>query len=525
MKVDFSRDEVRLVHRIQHKFATWCLLLSALLAEFPIHLATAEDGPAAGRHLLFDDQLIDPQRTHKIQTVLTKPYSIERVFRPEMPWEALGFIFYSTVIDHEGTAMLYYGCYDAEKGKHLCLATSKDGRNWTRPHLEQTEFNGNRANNIFPFEAVEAGVFYDPSASPEKRFRLLHNRHWPAPETAGVYVSSSQDGINWMQDETRLFPRVPDSQPSAFFEPKDGHYHIYQRAWTPDRKRAISHVAVEDLENPWPFDETVAPLHVWGPDKVATPSEELPIVIGPDSHDAENIHLYTSGVVRYPWASDSYFAFPAIYFHFTGPALKARALDANDGTFDVQMAVSRNGVQWQRFREPWIEPDYHDGIALQLVSLTTGMIRRGRRLHQFFVGWPYTHNRPVEWDRNPESRDEWMKSDLGGIYRATTRVDGFVARKAGNEEGVLTTRLLKFEAETKLLLNIDTSGTGYATVAIVDKDGKSLTGFDHADCELIHADEIDFPVRWKDAKAIPPGNHRLEVRMRSARIWAVEFAK
>ncbi|MEM7011779.1 MAG: hypothetical protein AAF585_09875 [Verrucomicrobiota bacterium] len=500
--------------------------LTLLAAIFPLEPANADDAPvlaAAGRHLLFDDQLIDPDHTRKIETTLTKPYAIERVFRPEQPWEALGFIFYSTVIDHKGTAMLYYGCYDAEKGKHLCLATSKNGQDWTRPSLGLTEFEGSTDNNLFPFEAVEAGVFLDPSAPPEKQFRLLHNCYWPDPAAAGVYLSSSSDGINWIQNETRLFPRVPDSQPSAFFDPKDSRYHIYQRAWTSERKRAISHVKVRDLEKPWPFDETVEPLHIWGTDRVATPSNELPIVMSPDALDAENVHLYTSGAIRYPWASDAYFAFPAAYFHFKGQALEARALDANDGTFDVQIAVSRDGVEWERFREPWVEPDYRDGVALQLVSMTTGMIRRGREIHQFFVGWPYTHNRPVEWDRDPERRAEWIAKDLGGIYRATTRVDGFVARAAGNEEGILTTRELEFEMATRLRLNIDTSGIGYASVAIVGEDGRPLPGYAHKDCELIHADEVDFQVRWQNEDLIPAGIYRIEVEMRSARIWAIEF--
>ena len=338
---------------------------------------------------------------------------------------------------------------DEEKGKHLCLATSKDGQTWVRPDLGLTEFNDNRDNNLFPFEAVEAGVFLDPSASPEKRFRLLHNRHWPDPVTAGVYLSDSPDGIHWVENETRLFPRVPDSQPSGFFNQRDNCYHIYQRAWTSDRKRAVSLVAVDKLEKPWPFDETVEPLKFWGPDKVATPSLELPIVMKPDQRDADNVHLYTSGVIRYPWASDTYFGFPAAYFHFKGPALESRALDGNDGTFDVQIAVSRDGVQWNRFREPWVEPDYRDGVALQLVSMATGMIRRGREIHQFFVGWPYTHNRPVEWDRDPESRTGWTKKDLGGIYRATTRVDGFVARKIACDSLTKTEQTWKMSIEAK----------------------------------------------------------------------------
>lgn len=479
----------------------------------------------AGRHLFLDDQLWDPAKSSDVERRMTPLKDIRRVLKPERPWEELGFIFYSAVVDHEGTAMLYYGCYDGNKGKHLALATSGDGLEWTRPDLGQTVFRGSGKNNLFPFEAVEAGVFLDPAAPAAKRFRLLHNRRWPDPETAGVYLSHSPDGVHWTQHPTRLLPRIPDSQPSAFWDPRAGRHVIYLRAWDP--KRSIARVAVSDLESPWPFDGSVPPRHAWGRDRVATVGRELPIVMRPDDRDPGNVHLYTSAVFRYPWAKDAWLAFPAAYFHFTGKALRARALDGNDGTFDVQLALSRDGIRWERFREPWVEPDRIDGLTLQLVSMGTGMIRRGRELRQYFVGWPHTHNRPVKWDRDLRDREESRRRDLGGIYCATTRVDGFVAMTAGGREGVLTTRPLTI-AGGRLRLNSDTSGTGQATVAVLDASGSPLTGYSHEDCEVIHADEIDHPVRWRDGAELhlPQGaTTRLQVRMRNARIWALEIVE
>ena len=79
--------------------------------------------------------------------------------------------------------------------------------------------------------------------------------------------------------------------------------------------------------------------------------------------------------------------------------------------------------------------------------------------------------------------------------------------------------------KSRLQLNIDASGTGYATVALVNEKGESMAGFTHEDCELIHADEIDYPVRWKSGDQMPAGIHRIEIRLRSARIWAIEIAK
>ncbi|MAS95366.1 MAG: hypothetical protein CMO55_19375 [Verrucomicrobiales bacterium] len=473
--------------------------------------------------LAINDTFVDWARTSGIERRINPPGDIRRVLKPEMPWEALGLIFYCTVIDYEGTAMLYYGCYDKGKKKHLCLATSKDGIQWSRPELGLTDYGGSKENNLFPQEAVEAGVFIDPSVPEEKRFRMLHNRNWPDPETAGVYLSSSPDGINWKQHETRLFPFVPDSQPSAFWDKKNECYAIYLRAWDP--KRSIARVAVPNIETPWPFDESVEPLHVWGEEKVPTPSRELPIVMRPDERDPENVHLYTSTAFRYPWANRTYLAFPAAYFHYKGDRWKDRALDGNDGTFDVQLAVSSDGVTWKRFREPWIEPDLIDGLQLQLVSMGQGMIRRGNLLHQYFVGWPYTHNQPVEWDRKPEIRDGWSKKDLGGIYCATNRLDRFVSLSAGPEGGTLTTEPVTLVGNS-ISLNVDTSGTGFATMALLDVSGSPLDGFDHSDCVAIHTDSLDHFVTWKsDRPELGESPVRIQLKLQNARVFAIRIGK
>lgn len=510
-KVDPSRTSCRWI---------WPALLLCSIAQPLQALFTAIYLPP-GRHLFLDDKLVDPALTDKVSRQMTPPTQIRRVLKPEMPWEGLGFIFYSTALDHNGTAMLYYGCYDGDKGKHLALAMSQDGLTWKRPNLGLTKFQGNPDNNLFPMEAVEAGVFIDPNAPPEKRFRLLHNKHWPSPEQGGVYLSNSPDGIHWKPHPTRLLPMVPDSQPSAFWDPTTSKYNIFLRAWAP--KRSIGRVETCDIESPWPFNQTASPYHVWGKHRVPTIGYELPVVMSPDDNDPPNVHLYTSTVFRYPWAKDAYLAFPAAYFHFTGDKLRPRALDGNDGTFDIQLATSSDGKTWERFREPWVEPGHIGGLTLQLTSMCTGMIRRGRELHQYFVGWPHTHNRPVEWDRNLQDREASKKQDLGGIYCATSRLDGFVAMVAGNPPGTLTTRPLLLPG-SRLTLNIDTSGTGSATVAILDDAAKPLPGYSHENCEVIHTDDTHFEVKWNPppSRPIPQKQPvRIQIQMRNTKLWAI----
>ncbi|MEI9894595.1 MAG: hypothetical protein WDN28_12095 [Chthoniobacter sp.] len=92
----------------------------------------------------------------------------------------------------------------------------------------------------------------------------------------------------------------------------------------------------------------------------------------------------------------------------------------------------------------------------ELVSMGFGMIRRGPWLHQYFVGWPYTHGQPEIWERDPATREAWYGREKGGIYCATQRVDGFLSMDAPNSGGTLTTRPMTFQGD-RLRLNVHTT--------------------------------------------------------------------
>ena len=489
--------------------------------------AAGSEIPSIGseRQLFLDDLLVDTGRTHGVMRRLNPPTAIERVLKPEQPSEALGFIFYCSVVDDNGTAKLFHGSYDAEKKKHFALATSQHGIHWERPHLGLKEYQGSRKNNLMPVEAVEASVFLDPRAPAEKRYRLLYSRYWPDPQKAGVYVASSPDGVHWSESESRMLPFVPDSQHCGLWDEALQKYVIYTRCWNP--VRAVARVAVKDLETPWPYDASVPPHHIWGKQKVPTLSRELATVMARDDDDPPGVQLYTSAAVKYPFAPHVYLAFPAAYQTFKGPDWQDRALNGNDGTFDVQFAASRDGVNWHRRRTPYIPAGFYDGLDLRLVSMGQGLIRRGRELHQYFVGWPHTHGRPVVWDRDLKDRAAWLKKDLGGIYRATQRVDGFVSLDAGYPGGVVTTKPLRFTGDS-LRVNLSTAGAGGVRVALLDLEGTPLPGFGREDCAWINADEIDHRVEWKsgsDLSRLAGQPVRVELTLRNARLFAFEFGK
>lgn len=502
------------------------VLLQAVAVTFLSWMLQAADDAisiGADRQLFIDDRLIDRAQTKDVSRELHSPTDVRRVLKAERPSEALGFIFYGSVVDDGGTVKLFHGSYDADKKKHFSLATSKDGIHFERPDLGLTEYHGNTANNILPVHAVEAGVFLDPHAPAEKRYRLLFTQHWPDPEKAGVYVASSPDGIHWNVGENRVLPFAPDSQHTGLWDEKLGKYVIYVRAWNP--VRCVARVETADLEAPWPYDASVPPHYIWGKEKIPTPSRELPTVMAPDSRDPENVQIYTSAAVRYPFAPEVYLAFPAAYLLFKGSEWKARALNSNDGTFDVQFASSRDGITWERWRKPYIAAGLHDGLDLRLVSMCQGMVRRGSLLHQYFIGWPQTHGRPVVWDKNLEDRAEWLKRDLGGIYCVTQRVDGFVSMTAAARTGTVTTKPLTFTGN-RLRLNLHTDGAGQVRVALLSPDGDPMPGFSAGECEVINADEIDYEVRWKDGAdvgALAGRPLRVRITLTQSALYALQF--
>ncbi|HSI11154.1 MAG TPA: twin-arginine translocation signal domain-containing protein [Chthoniobacter sp.] len=475
------------------------------------------------RQLFIDDMLLDLERTQNVARRLNGPHKIQQILKPEQPWEKLGFVFYCGVIDDGGTAKLYHSSYDAEKKKHCSLAISTDGIHWQRPKLGLRAYEGSKENNLLQMNSVEAAMFLDPHSPPEKRYRMVFTRGWPDPAKAGVCVASSPDGLHWSEVSERCLPFIPDNQPTAFWDERIGKYVIYVRAWNPIR--TVARVEVDDLEKPWPYDASVPPLHVWGKDKIPTVSRELPTVLAYDEQDQPFLQPYTAEVLPYPGSPDVYFAFPADFQLYKEPQWKARGLTTNDGTFDVGFATSRDGITWNRWRQPYIPTGMYDDLDLRLVSMGFGVVRRGPWLHQYFVGWPYTHGRPEVWERDPASRAAWYGKNLGGIYCATQRVDGYLSMDAANGGGTLTTRPLSFKGN-RLRLNVHTTGGGNARVALLDAQGTALPGFSADECEVIQDDAIDFEVRWKngpDVNALAGQPLRVQVTMRNAKLYALQF--
>jgi hypothetical protein len=188
----------------------------------------------------------------------------------------------------------------------------------------------------------------------------------------------------------------------------------------------------------------------------------------------------------------------------------------NDGMADVQLAVSRDGISWKRYRQPYVELGL-DGTTDQCsgtVFMAQGMIRRGNELMQFYWGGPVTYG------QKPKNENSY------NLYYTLQRLDGFVSASAGNDVGSIVTKPLIFNGNN-LKLNVDTSALGQLQVAILDSNEMPIPGFSLADADLIQGNYIEKIATWKglgDTRTLAGRSVRIKFVMQNAKLFAFQFA-
>ena len=140
-----------------------------------------------------------------------------------------------------------------------------------------------------------------------------------------------------------------------------------------------------------------------------------------------------------------------------------------DGTIDTSLAMSRDGINWQRVldRQTFLTlgelGSWEDGMT----RVSQNFITHNDQIYFYYggVNGPHTGRKFKQVERK-------HKSMLG---LATLRRDGFVSLDAGETEGHMLTKPLTLDGR-ELRLNADAS-QGYVTVAITDDTGVPLENY------------------------------------------------
>ncbi|MGD9720183.1 MAG: hypothetical protein AB7O59_07880 [Pirellulales bacterium] len=410
----------------------------------------------------------------------------------------------SRVIDDQGKVRLYLGADSVD------VYESADGIRFARTG---THISGGGFTTIF----------LDPhDPDPARRYKLFHLEFSPPfdPATHGVYASYSADGVNFTK-VGRVLPFFTDNPPIVQWDERRGKYVIYTRAfdYNSENQRRVGRFETDDPLRPWPYRKT-------DHDRMFLGLDNVDVVLSADDQDDPHSDIYYNAATIYPWAADVHLMFTAQFRHFSpqrNPFIRPRVAGQWEdfGMLEVQLAVSRDGVRWERpSREAYFPTGLADEWDRWYAVMAPGIARRGNYLYQYYNSSGRLHDSVVLRPEYDESAPQ-----LGGVGIVRQRLDGFVSADADHRGGCLRTPPIVFRG-TCLRLNIDTGSMGTAFVELQDEEGQPIPGFTLADCEEIGGNFIDQRVYWKgnsNVSALAGKPIRLRINLKRGKLFAFQF--
>ncbi|MDC0937045.1 hypothetical protein OAS39_12225 [Pirellulales bacterium] len=379
-------------------------------------------------------------------------------------------------------------------GDLTLYAVSDDGIHWTKPELGLCHFNGSTKNNIM-FDFHGASVFLDQQEpDPDKRYKaigFIRRFH-------EIRVCYSPDGIHW-SEPVHASDRNNEGSLNACYVPSLDCYVAGSIERSTDPLYSFKNFR-GDVRG-----QRVCPA-------LATGSKDLSdwvsrTVIYPHVTDPPNTQFY--GMTPFCYGDNGLvFGFLHV-FDYTGPG------PANDdGPIEAHLIYSRDGRTWNRMedRQPAIplgpEGSMDDGMIMMTAN---GTFSHNDEIITYYTASNTGHGALI--------KDRDFK-----IARASWPLDRLVAMTAGQEEGVLETKLLTVP-EGKLIVNADAKG-GYVTAEVLDAQGQVQPGFSSDKCLAMVEDSLRYNLRWagKDlAQATQP--MQLRFKLSNAELFSFRFVE
>ena len=464
------------------------------------------------KQLLFDDALVEAKEGFTT-TMNPATRTNTPVLASEKPWESHGCSNPTVMLD-EGVYKMWYSANGEDGVPRDCYATSTDGIHWKRPNIGLIDYQGSRENNIISLNLNHGSIFKDPSAEPEQRFKCILGAGkydyvsvygggarfrydenppdtWHYGSVGGLY---SPDGIHWTPCEKLIMPWYTDTRNVAFWDDRLQKYVAYVR-WNEYLRaedgaqrgsfdyRAIARSESADFEN-FPV-----------PEKILEPDFD-----DPEDADMWGGGLYDTAAVKYPLADDAYLIFTAAYYHTT---------DA----LDIQLATSRDGIHFARWREPFVRLGPAGAFDSMMLYMGVGVLPIGDELRLYYTGYDQPHDKVTGEEYRP------------AIGSALLRLDGFVSQDAGGQGGWLTTLPFTFEGN-HLEVNMDGSARGWLKVEILDEGLQPLKGFTEADADRLGGSSTAQTVTWngkQDLSALKGQTVRLRFVGQSVKLYAFQL--
>ena len=446
------------------------------------------------------------------------------ILPPDRPWEQDGG--HRSVTSFKVKDGRYTIDYYTPAG--LCRAESEDGYNWTKPELGAVEFEGSTKNNIVSTKYFR--IFEDPSAPPEERFKAIGGKsgfyarerdadgnhvevhldkdavaRMGGPEDPGILRlqewnlekfegewgtlkafmmgAVSPDGFNWTELEKPLLEEFVDGDNIVFYDEVLGKYVGYCRFHVAGR-RCAGRCESDDF-------------------RTFTPEQ---LAVMPDALDPPDVSFYNHGYTRYPGRNDLHLMFLSRYVQ-------------SAATKDIQLAVSHDGINWERpDRKNHLLDNYSEGAGHGcMLYVGPGLLQLpdGRHAVTYWgTARKFLHDDPNE--HLPIRLALWEKDRLAGIrakgdgrltlrqdlYREPPECPDSIPAPIHNRFPPLAD---PNEPPRQLRLNYKTETGGFVKVELITHIGpkphlsgslSAMKGYSFDDCDVLQGDELDRVVTW-----------------------------
>ena len=461
------------------------------------------------KELFIDDGIIEESRgVTKTLHPLSK-YAGNPVMIALYPWEGALWLYGTVWREADGTFRMWYqgqgGMAIPTMGSDISdspwshigfdpnnllytvgYATSRDGIFWERPNLGLIEYEGSSDNNLVLLDAAFANVIKDDRE--QDPARLYKSLFWQSdtPDGTnnmgeGVSVAFSPDGFRWTKYAGNpVIPRSSDNHMLLGWDERHGQYVAYCRPTLHEGNmtRRIGRSVSDDFVT-WTDPEDV---------------------LVPDADDPPGTELYGMPVFKY----EGFYIGQLYIYHAPVEEKQIRFT----GPVDVQLAVSRDGIAWERAgeRAPFIPNGPPGSIDMGEIYTSLAPVVMGDELWFYYSGSAADH------------------ADIGGaayVCLGKLRLDGFVSVDAGDETGTLVTKLFRCQGG-RLSINAAARG-GAVGVAVLDTDGIPHEGYSRQECALFDGDSVRHDVTWRTTASLDQlkgRDIRLKFYLRNAELYS-----
>ncbi|MCM4156993.1 hypothetical protein [Gramella sp. AN32] len=433
-----------------------------------------------GRQLFVDDFLI---LETDLKKVFHSPiyYDKNPVLEPSEAWEKTnkGAVYAAPFSDgvwydeREEKFKMWYMAGGGQKYPHIdnayytCYAESKDGKHWEKAIQDIV-----KGTNVVDTTLRDAAtVWFDKKGiNPQERYKLFVIDRIKRDGKSRLILKYSSDGIHW--SEPKAISGEMRDRFSSFFNPFTNKWVLSMRCETEISERSRSY---SENSDPQALVKNIdkknnKDLFWFAPDGKEPRHPKFPEI---------DPGIYNFDVIAY----ESIFI--GFYSVWQGPSNQKAGELGIQKRNEVLLGYSRDGFHFDRpHHKPFFKVEEEEGAwNWGNVQSTNGSpLIIGDWLYFYLSGRRLNH---ILWD-------SYMSTGLAKLRR-----DGFVSMRAGNNEGTIITRSLRFKG-TYLFVNANVAH-GQLKAEIIDGNFKPIPGFTKQESSgMLLEDKTKYGLSWKN---------------------------